>query len=67
MTNDHNQMRDWGVGAGSGLTSAILGWLKPLGDAASSIGAIATCIISLVMLYRLIRAGKPNQKPKDTK
>ena len=54
MTNDHHQIRDWGIGASSGITSAVLGWLKPLGDAASSIGAIATCIISLVMLYRVL-------------
>jgi hypothetical protein len=35
--------------------SAIMGWLKPLGEFASSIGSIVTCIIACVMLYRLLR------------
>jgi tetrahydromethanopterin S-methyltransferase subunit C len=54
MTN-HHEIRDGSIGIGSGLTSAIMGILRPLGDVASSIGSIVTCIIACVMLYRLLR------------
>lgn len=61
--NDHHQARDWGIGASSGMLAAMFGWLKPLGDVASHVGAIATCIISLVMLYRVVlnKNGKENK------
>lgn len=55
MTTNHNEIRDGSIGIGSGLTSAIMGILKPLGEVASSIGSIVTCIIACVMLYRLLR------------
>lgn len=57
MTNDPAQFRDATIGSSSGILSAILGWLDPLGHIASSLGAIATCIISLVMLYRILFKG----------
>ena len=60
MTNDPAQFRDATIGSSSGILSAILGWLDPLGHIASSLGAIATCIISLVMLYQILF--KPNRK-----
>jgi len=53
-TNDH-VLRDGTIGAASGFMSAMLGALKPLGDVASSIGAIAGCAVSLIMLYRLLK------------
>lgn len=53
-TNDH-VLRDGSIGAASGFMSALLGVLKPLGDVASSVGAIAGCAVSLIMLYRLLK------------
>jgi len=55
MTNQTSEIRDGSIGIGSGLLSAIMGWLKPLGEVASSVGSIVTCIIACVMLYRLLR------------
>jgi hypothetical protein len=55
MTNQPQEIRDGSIGIGSGLVSAVMGWLKPLGEVASSIGSIVTCIIACVMLYRLLR------------
>jgi hypothetical protein len=60
-TNDH-VLRDGSIGAASGALSMLLNVLKPLGDVASSVGAIGTCAITLIMLYRLIRGPK---KPKQ--
>jgi hypothetical protein len=55
MTNHAHEIRDGSIGISSGIVSAIMGWLKPLGEVASSIGSIVTCIIACVMLYRLLR------------
>jgi tetrahydromethanopterin S-methyltransferase subunit C len=55
MTNQAHEIRDGSIGIGSGIVSAIMGWLKPLGEVASSVGSIVTCIIACVMLYRILR------------
>lgn len=55
MTTNHHEIRDGSIGIGSGLMSAIMGWLKPLGEVASHVGSIVTCTIACVMLYRLLR------------
>lgn len=64
-TNDH-VLRDGTIGAASGALSMLLNVLKPLGDVASSVGAIGTCAITLIMLYRLIRGPKKSktEQPK---
>lgn len=49
------QITDASVGAGSGFLAALIGWLQPIGQIASSLAAIIGCIISMVMLYRLLR------------
>jgi cell division septation protein DedD len=56
----------------SGLSSALIHWLRPLGEVASHIGSIATCIIACIMLYRIVRGPKKDKKdekkdqPKET-
>jgi hypothetical protein len=53
----------------SGLSSALIHWLRPLGEVASHIGSIATCIIACIMLYRILRGPKKEEakdKPKET-
>jgi hypothetical protein len=55
MTNNHDEIRDGSIGIGSGLVSAVMGILKPLGEVASSVGSIVGCVIACVMLYRLLR------------
>lgn len=64
QTNQH-QLASATVGAGSGFLAALIGWLQPAGQIASSVAAIIGCIISIVMLYRLLRAGKPNPNPQN--
>lgn len=63
QTNQH-QIANATVGAGSGFLAAIIGWLQPIGQIASSVAAIIGCIISIIMLYRLLCAGKNNHNPK---
>ena len=46
----------------SGLSSALIHWLRPLGEVASHIGSIATCIIACIMLYRIVRGPKKDKK-----
>ena len=65
-TNDH-VLRDGSIGAASGALSMLLNVLKPLGDVASSVGAIGTCAITLIMLYRLIRGPKKSKQPEPKK
>jgi hypothetical protein len=43
-----------GIGGGASVLSMIVGWLKPLGEIASSVSAIIGCVIAAVMLWRLI-------------
>lgn len=43
-----------GIGGSASVLSVLVGWLKPLGEIASSISAIIGCIIAVVMLWRLI-------------
>lgn len=51
-----------GIGGGASVLSVIVGWLKPLGEIASSVSAIFGCCIAGVMLWRLIR--KPDSANK---
>ena len=44
-----------GIGGSASVLSVLLGWLKPLGELASSLSAIFGCCIAGLMLWRLIR------------
>lgn len=62
VTNHVHDIRDGTIGMVFGISSAIIHWLRPLGEVASHIGSIATCIIACVMLYRLLRGPKKDKK-----
>jgi len=72
VTNHVHDIRDGTIGMASGLSSALIHWLRPLGEVASHIGSIATCIIACIMLYRIVRGPKKDKKdekkdqPKET-
>ncbi len=72
VTNHVHDIRDGTIGMASGLSSALIHWLRPLGEVASHIGSIATCIIACIMLYRIVRGPKNDKKdekkdqPKET-
>jgi hypothetical protein len=64
-SSNHPRMSDEaaaGVGGLASVLSVLLGWLKPLGEIASSLSAIFGCCIAGVMLWRLIRS---NSKLKN--
>lgn len=67
VTNHVHDIRDGTIGMASGLSSALIHWLRPLGEVASHIGSIATCIIACIMLYRILRGPKKdkNDEKKD--
>ena len=62
VTNHVHDVRDGAIGMASGLSSALIHWLRPLGEVASHIGSIATCIIACIMLYRIVRGPKKDKK-----
>lgn len=64
VTNHVHDIRDGTIGMASGLSSALIHWLRPLGEVASHIGSIATCIIACIMLYRIVRGPKKDKKDK---
>lgn len=56
-TNHSLKMSDevaaW-TGGSASVLSVLLGWLKPIGEIASSLSAIFGCCIAGLMLWRLI-------------
>ena len=65
VTNHVHDIRDGTIGMASGLSSALIHWLRPLGEVASHIGSIATCIIACIMLYRIVRGPKKDKKDEN--
>lgn len=65
VTNHVHDIRDGTIGMASGLSSALIHWLRPLGEVASHIGSIATCIIACIMLYRIVRGPKKDKKAEQ--
>lgn len=53
MTNE--VIRDGSVGIGASVFSVLMQWIKPIGEAASSISSIIGCVVACIMLWRLIR------------
>lgn len=74
MTED---VKNAAVASGSSLFSVLMGFLKPLGEMASSVSAIVGCVVACIMLWRLIRPpahpvvypytppSPPNQEPSS--
>jgi tellurite resistance protein TehA-like permease len=65
VTNHVHDVRDGAIGMASGLSSALIHWLRPLGEVASHIGSIATCIIACIMLYRIVRGPKKDKQAEN--